>query len=136
MDGIPTPTPAMSAYDRRLQVEKACAAGMNAQMAPKAIKTGGSASYYKVLVENPTSAAEPYVAECNDIIESLHLTFAEANILKAIWRQAAARMGRDYKAGTDAVYDAEKNVFFADRILKKAKYDAAEASDQTQPQQP
>ena len=82
--------------------------------------TGGSSSYYKVLVEEPTTLEEAYMAECNDIIEALNMTYAEANVFKAIWRSAAARLGNGKKDST-AVYDAEKCVFFSDRILVKAK---------------
>ena len=91
---------------------------------PRPIKseehTGGSSSYYTVRVEDPTSSGPAYTAECNDIIESLNLTFAEANVLKAIWRTATARRGKK-KKGNNEVYDAEKVVFFAGRILNAAK---------------
>lgn len=79
--------------------------------------TGGSSDYYKVLVENPTSGGYGYEAECNDIIESLGMTFAEGNIFKAIWRRAAARKG-NAKPGTTALYDAEKVVFFGQRLVE------------------
>ena len=86
--------------------------------------TGGSSSYYTVEITTPTTPFAPfYKAECNDIIEALELTFAEANVFKAIWRTAAARQGRE-KKGNDAVYDAEKCVFFSGRILVKAEQEA------------
>lgn len=70
--------------------------------------TGGSSDYYKVKVDNPTSPeVEPYIAECNDIIEALNLSFAEGNIVKAIWRIAKNRMGEG-KLGVSNLYDAEK----------------------------
>jgi hypothetical protein len=79
--------------------------------------TGGSSSYYKIKIEKPTSPdLEPYIAECNDIIETLNLTFAEGNILKAIWRIATNRQGKG-KLGVSSLYDAEKVKFFADRLL-------------------
>ena len=78
--------------------------------------TGGSSSYYVTWVKNPTSVGKPYNAECNDIIESLEMTPAEANIFKAIWRKSAARLGKK-KKGNSAIYDAEKCVFFAARML-------------------
>ena len=83
--------------------------------------TGGSSSYYTVRVESPTTPYKlPYEAECNDIIEALNMTFAEANNFKATWRTAAARQGKK-KKGNDAVYDAEKCVFFSRRMLVAAK---------------
>lgn len=82
--------------------------------------TGGSSSYYGVDVTNPTSGGDRYFAECNDIIESLGMTFAEGNAFKAIWRTAAARNGKK-KQGNNAVYDAEKVVFFGERMLAQAK---------------
>ncbi len=82
--------------------------------------TGGSVNYYKVHVDNPTTLPEAYDAEANDIIESLGLTFAEGNLFKAIWRMAADRNGKK-KKGNNSVYDAEKLVFFAERVLVQEK---------------
>lgn len=82
--------------------------------------TGGSVNYYKVHVSNPTTLPEAYDAEANDIIESLGLTFAEGNLFKAIWRMAADRNGKK-KKGNNSVYDAEKLVFFAERVLIQEK---------------
>lgn len=80
--------------------------------------TGGSVSYYSVAVEHPTTPGiAPYVAECNDVIEALGLNYAEGNALKAIWRIAAARQGKMKRGYTDGVYDAEKVVFFGERML-------------------
>ena len=83
--------------------------------------TGGSSSYYTVEVKNPTTPYSlVYTAECNDIIEALGMTFAEGNAFKAVWRTAAARQGKK-KKGNNAVYDAEKVVFFGERMLVAAK---------------
>lgn len=82
--------------------------------------TGSSVNYYKVYVANPTTLDQPYYAEANDIIESLGLTFAEGNLLKAVWRIAADRNGKK-KKGNNSVYDAEKLVFFANRVLVQEK---------------
>lgn len=82
--------------------------------------TGGSSSYYRVRVSHPTTIKNPYEAECNDIIESLKMTFAEANVFKALWRNSAARMGKQ-KVGNNGVYDAEKMVFFSNRVLIQEK---------------
>lgn len=79
--------------------------------------TGGSVSYYKVEVENPTSGGEPYTAECNDIIEALGMNYAEGNAFKAIWRMCAARNGKAKANYKDGLYDAEKVVFFGQRMV-------------------
>jgi hypothetical protein len=83
--------------------------------------TGSSSDYYKVYVKNPTTLEAPYEAECNDIIESLKMTFAEGNAFKAIWRKAKARQGVKKKGYDNGVYDSEKVVFFGERMLIEAK---------------
>ncbi|UZS00966.1 nucleotide kinase [Pseudomonas phage vB_PsaM_M1] len=82
--------------------------------------TGSSSDYYKVYVKNPTTLEAPYEAECNDIIESLKMTFAEGNAFKAIWRKAKARQGVKKKGYDNGVYDSEKVVFFGERMLIEA----------------
>ena len=80
--------------------------------------TGGSVSYYTVHIANPTTeGVEPYDAECNDIIEALGMNYAEGNAFKAIWRRAAARTGKVKKGYTDGLYDAQKVVFFGERMV-------------------
>ena len=85
--------------------------------------TGGSVSYYRVNIQNPTSpTVTPYVAECNDIIEALNMNYAEGNAFKAIWRSCAARnLGLSKDGYKDGVYDAEKVLFFGGRMLSQAK---------------
>jgi hypothetical protein len=82
--------------------------------------SGGSQGYYKVLIEDPTSASEPYIVECNDIIEALQMNYAEANVFKAIWRIAQHRRGEG-KPGNEPLYDAEKAEFFSTRLVKQLK---------------
>lgn len=85
-------------------------------------KSGGSVDYYQVKITHPTTKGrDPYTAECNDIIEALGMNYAEGNSFKALWRSCAARTLGKLKEGGDAVYDAEKNVFFANRILVQRK---------------
>lgn len=84
--------------------------------------TGGSVSYYKVLVKHPTSEGPSYTAECNDIIEALNMNYAEGNAFKAIWRSCAARMGSSKRGYIDGVYDAEKVVFFGKRMVEQATH--------------
>jgi hypothetical protein len=87
--------------------------------APEPEYTGKSVSYYRVGVERPTAPdVQPYIAECNDIIEALGMTYAEGNAFKAIWRRCAARtLGKAKKGYTDGLYDAEKVEFFGARMV-------------------
>ncbi|WP_053269398.1 hypothetical protein [Pseudomonas chlororaphis] len=85
--------------------------------------SGGSVSYYSVPVPNPTTQHhQPYVAECNDIIEALGMNYAEGNAFKAIWRRAAQRTLGKRKAGAkdDGLYDAEKVEFFGARLVAQS----------------
>ena len=86
-----------------------------AEAKSKAEDSGGSCDYYKVHVGTPTTAWSPYVAECNDIIEALDMTYAEANMFKEIWRTASARTLGKQKANHTSKRGAEKIVFFANR---------------------
>lgn len=89
---------------------------------PKPQNTGASVDYYKVRIEAPTSGGDVYTAECNDIIEALGMNYAEANVFKAMWRSCAARKLGVMKANYDGpVYDAEKALFFAKRVLVQRK---------------
>lgn len=86
-------------------------------VAPSGESSGGSCDYYKVFIEKPTTAKEQYTAECNDVIESLDMTYAEANMFKEIWRTASARTLGKAKEGHTELRGAEKIVFFAARNL-------------------
>lgn len=93
-------------------------AGRHVEQPEPAEYTGGSVSYYKVQVVAPLSGGAPYVAECNDIIEALGMTYAEGNAFKAIWRLCAARtLGVKKRGYTDGLYDAEKVAFFGARMV-------------------
>lgn len=95
--------------------------GLQAPTTPE--YTGGSVSYYRVQITNPTSGTDAYQAECNDIIEALGMNYAEGNAFKAIWRKCAARTLGKAKAGyEDGLYDAEKVVFFGQRMVSQEKY--------------
>jgi len=85
--------------------------------------TGGSVSYYRVEIKDPTSSdLPPYVAECNDIIEALGMNYAEGNAFKALWRRAAAQyLGLSKRGYKDGVYDAEKVEFFGARLVAQSK---------------
>ncbi|MFM7008693.1 MAG: hypothetical protein ACKO0Z_05085 [Betaproteobacteria bacterium] len=90
---------------------------------PKPEYTGKSVSYYRVRIDKPTSPELPaYDAECNDIIEALGMNFAEGNAFKALWRRAAARtLGKVKEGYKDGLYDAEKVVFFGERLVAQEK---------------
>lgn len=91
-------------------------------MSEEAEHTGLSVNYYQCAIESPTTPGrDPYTAECNDIIEALDMSYAEANMFKEIWRTAAARTLGKKKQGHDAIYGAEKIKFFADRNLHLKK---------------
>lgn len=85
--------------------------------------SGGSCDYYRVTIDNPTTEAqEKYTAECNDVIEALNMTYAEANMFKEIWRSASARTLGKKKAGHTSLRGAEKIEFFAKRnLIQKSK---------------
>lgn len=86
---------------------------------PKLI--GGRVNYYLVPVTNPQREDQPaYVAECEDIIQALGMTFDEGCLFKALWRRSSARLGNG-KPGQKSLYDAEKILHYAGRILLKAK---------------
>lgn len=90
-------------------------------IAPTKELTGGRVNYYLVHVTHPQREDQPpYQAECEDIISALEMTFAEGCLFKALWRCAAARQGNG-KPGHQAVYDAEKMVYYADRILRRLR---------------
>ncbi|CAH0462287.1 3'-phosphatase 5'-polynucleotide kinase [Escherichia phage vB_Eco_AL25] len=81
--------------------------------------SGGFNNYYLVQVTNPQRMEQPpYQAECEDIIQALNMTFDEGCLFKALWRNAAARLGNG-KPGNSAVYDAEKMIHYANRIFTK-----------------
>lgn len=82
--------------------------------------TGGSTTYYQVDITHPiNSEAQPYTAECQDIIDALGMTFNEGNAFKALWRRCAARtLGKSKRGYTDGLYDAEKVVFYGERLVQ------------------
>ena len=82
--------------------------------------TGLTVSYYDVVILEPTNPEHaketPVIVSCNDIIEALNMNYACANVFKAVWRICAAKMGK-MKKGNNTKYDAEKAVFFSERLL-------------------
>ena len=79
--------------------------------------TGGKVGYYEILITHPTcEGRDPYIAECNDIIEALGLTFSEGEAFKAIWRKGAARIKPGKRGHDGGLYDAEKASFYGGRM--------------------
>lgn len=78
--------------------------------------SGGNVNYYLAEIPHPKRLA-PYVAECEDIIEALNMTFAEGSAFKAIWRSCAERTLGKLKRGGDSVRDAEKVIYYGGRML-------------------
>lgn len=89
------------------------------------INSGGACDYYRVVITHPMSKDQLlYIAECGDIMESLEMTYAEANIFKEIWRTAAERTLGLKKAGNTNKRAAEKVVFFANRYYQQNVHQA------------
>ena len=79
--------------------------------------TGGKVNYYEVEITHPTrEGRDPYIAECNDIIEALGLSFSEGEAFKAIWRKGAARIKPGKRGHDGGLYDAEKARFYGQRM--------------------
>ena len=89
------------------------------------IATGGSNDSYRVVINGIIGNGIEYAAECTHIIEALGMTFAEGNVFKAVWRIAAARQGRSKPGYKQGKYDAEKIVFFGNRMIKHAETGAS-----------
>lgn len=88
--------------------------------------TGGKTNYYMVDVISPVDQrSDPYTAECQDIIEALGMDFNEGNAFKALWRRAAARLGKSKRGYTDGLYDAEKVEFYGRRLVELERRAAA-----------
>lgn len=81
--------------------------------------TGSDVSYYLVHVPDP-KRLEPYTMEAEDVVEVLHMEFAEATIFTGIIRLSKMMLGLG-KPGNTEVYEAEKLVYYAQRALAKAK---------------
>lgn len=78
--------------------------------------SGGDVNYYLAEVKHP-KRAEPYMAECEDIIAALGMTFFEGELFKAVWRKAAQRTLGVGKAGNTALRDAQKMAHYGARCL-------------------
>lgn len=96
--------------------------------------TGGKTNYYMVDVISPVDQrSDPYTAECQDIIEALGMDFNEGNAFKALWRRAAARLGKSKRGYTDGLYDAEKVEFYGKRLVELERRGRAAVTDPERP---
>jgi hypothetical protein len=78
--------------------------------------------YYRVTVSHPIAPdVQPYMAECADIIEALHMTFNEGEAFKAIWRLAAGRLGRVKPGSAGMQYDADKVAHYGVRVAEHTR---------------
>jgi hypothetical protein len=100
-------------------------------MTPPGELSGGDVNYYLLEITEP-KRMKPSIVECEDIIEALQMTFAEGNVLKALWRSCAMRVRGHGKRGADdhGVYDGDKIAYYGDRIrvqrVRQAKLIGAE----------
>lgn len=72
---------------------------------------GGSSSYYEL---------PKWASEIQDLIEYKNMSFALGNIFKACYRFGE-------KDGTDQLYDLNKIIFFAERMIKQIERESIEA---------
>lgn len=83
------------------------------------VLTGGKSDHYQVQMMVHCGDGKPDIEvqfDCNDLIEELNMTFAEGEVFKAVWRKAAARLGKG-KPGHQPLYDAQKIEFFGKRMV-------------------
>ena len=84
---------------------------------------GDNGNYYDIWMSNKDG--EQVLVRCLDVIEELNMTFSEGEAFKAIWRKAAARLGKG-KADSNPVYDAKKIRFYGESIERMALKEEAE----------
>ena len=82
--------------------------------------TGGSSSYYDIVmdveVQGGRKQIKPALVSCDSIITALGMNFSQGTLFKVIWRLCAGKLGRK-KKGNNAIYDAEKLVYYSQSIL-------------------
>lgn len=77
---------------------------------------GGDVNYYVVEITDP-KRFDAYMAEAEDIIEALDMSFSEGTAFKSIWRKAAMRTLGKVKLGSDALYNAQKVAYYGARMV-------------------
>ncbi len=81
--------------------------------------SGGNNDYYVADITNP-KRLEPCRVECEDVIMALGMTFGQGEAFKAIWRDAAAKLGNG-KPGDTAIRNAEKVVHYGEYMKRDAQ---------------
>lgn len=81
--------------------------------------SGGHVDYYSVEIKHPNKKGrQPYIAECQDIIEALGLDFNQGELLKSVWRLGAQiKLGKQ-KAGDTPLRNAEKCEYYGHRTAE------------------
>lgn len=79
------------------------------------ISSGGDNDYWVAEIKNP-KRLEPYLAECEDLIEHFQMTFQEGEAFKALWRKGQLRIGGG-KPGDTHLRNAEKVAHFGNRMV-------------------
>lgn len=104
--------------NKEASAKEQLALGPVPQQERKPEDSGSHCEYYHCPVDRPQNPNQkvPYIANCEDIIQALGLTFDEGCEFKSLWRRGRARQGF-LKAETTAVRDAAKAVHYAKRVL-------------------
>lgn len=82
--------------------------------------SGGHCEYYHAHVKHPENENQkgvPYIANCEDIIRALGLTFDEGCEFKSLWRRGTGRQGFG-KEGNSEARDAVKAHHYAGRTMR------------------
>lgn len=79
--------------------------------------TGGNVNYYLIDV---AKTANPYVAEVEDIIETLNMNFAEGTVLKSLVRLCKLKQNFG-KPGSSELYEAQKINYYGERIFVQSQ---------------
>ena len=81
--------------------------------------SGSHCEYYHCEVKHPQNPNQKigYIANCEDIIQALGLTFDEGCEFKSIWRRGRGRQGF-VKAESTPLRDAIKAVHYSTRVLR------------------
>jgi hypothetical protein len=77
--------------------------------------SGGDNEYWIAHVSHH-KRLEPYMAECEDLIELFQMTFQEGEAFKALWRKGQMRIGKG-KPGDTLIRNSEKVYHFGGRMV-------------------
>jgi len=77
--------------------------------------SGSDNDYWIAFIAHP-KRLEPYMAECEDLIELFQMTFQEGEAFKALWRKGQMRIGKG-KPGDTLIRNSEKVYHFGGRMV-------------------